>query len=200
MASSTVFAKCGVNRFPTSLTVTLVAKPAHAAQPHPILVVFQRDRAGAGEFIVAAIAMASVKPPDTAYHLHLPIDVVREGRISDLQIEDVIYADHRRRGRQRRERGHIRLPGAMRAYNPRRLVAHDRLRVVEGEFADPDSTAQVRPDHANSGDRIRTPPEPLIPAPSGRAARWTDRRTLPSDYSCDRALSRAAAKAEICRP
>lgn len=42
--------------------------------------------------VVESVAMASVEPPDTTYHLHLPIDVIREGRISDIQIEDVIYA------------------------------------------------------------------------------------------------------------
>lgn len=42
--------------------------------------------------VVESVAMASVEPPDPTYQLQLPVDVVREGRISDIQIEDVIYA------------------------------------------------------------------------------------------------------------
>ncbi|MCC6357352.1 MAG: strawberry notch family protein [Phycisphaerales bacterium] len=42
--------------------------------------------------VVESVAMASVEPPDPTYQLHLPADVIREGRISDIQIEDVIYA------------------------------------------------------------------------------------------------------------
>ncbi|MCA9244320.1 MAG: strawberry notch family protein, partial [Phycisphaerales bacterium] len=42
--------------------------------------------------VVESVAMASVEPPDPTYHLQLPVDVVREGRISDIQIEDVVYA------------------------------------------------------------------------------------------------------------
>lgn len=42
--------------------------------------------------VVESAAMASVEPPDTT-HLHaLPPDVILEGRISDIQLEDVIYA------------------------------------------------------------------------------------------------------------
>ena len=36
--------------------------------------------------------MASVEPPDPNYQHHLSQEVVAEGRISDLQLEDVIYA------------------------------------------------------------------------------------------------------------
>lgn len=42
--------------------------------------------------IVESTAMASVEPPDPTYQHHLPPEVIAEGRISDLQIEDVIYA------------------------------------------------------------------------------------------------------------
>ncbi|MCA9206713.1 MAG: strawberry notch family protein [Planctomycetales bacterium] len=49
------------------------------AQPHPANV-------------VESTAMASVEPPDVTYRHHLPRDVIGEGRISDLQLEDVIYA------------------------------------------------------------------------------------------------------------
>ena len=49
------------------------------AQPHPANV-------------VESTAMACVEPPDVTYHHHLPADVVAEGRVSTLQLEDVIYA------------------------------------------------------------------------------------------------------------
>ncbi len=49
------------------------------AQPHPAR-------------IVESTAMASVEPPDPAYQHHLPAEVISEERISDLQLEDVIYA------------------------------------------------------------------------------------------------------------
>lgn len=42
--------------------------------------------------VVESAAMASVEPPDPIYQHHLPQEVVAEGRISDLQLEDVIYA------------------------------------------------------------------------------------------------------------
>lgn len=42
--------------------------------------------------VVESVAMASVEPPDVTYRYHLPPDVVREGCVSDLQLEDVIYA------------------------------------------------------------------------------------------------------------
>lgn len=42
--------------------------------------------------VVESIAMASVEPPDVVYRHHLPPDVIIEGRISDIQLEDVIYA------------------------------------------------------------------------------------------------------------
>lgn len=48
-------------------------------QPHPAHVVESTD-------------MASVEPPDSTYRLHLPPEVITEGRISDIQLEDVIYA------------------------------------------------------------------------------------------------------------
>lgn len=49
------------------------------AQPHPANV-------------VESTAMASVEPPDVTYRHHLPPEVVSEARISDLQLEDVVYA------------------------------------------------------------------------------------------------------------
>ncbi|GMU83777.1 MAG: hypothetical protein AMXMBFR47_36470 [Planctomycetota bacterium] len=42
--------------------------------------------------VVESVAMASVEPPDPTYQHQLPADVIREGRISDIQIEDVVYA------------------------------------------------------------------------------------------------------------
>ncbi len=42
--------------------------------------------------VVESSAMASVEPPDVTYRHQLPADVISEGCISDLQLEDVIYA------------------------------------------------------------------------------------------------------------
>ena len=52
---------------------------ARGTEPHPANV-------------VESTAMASVEPPDVTYRHHLPADVISEGRISDIQLEDVIYA------------------------------------------------------------------------------------------------------------
>jgi hypothetical protein len=49
------------------------------AQPHPANV-------------VESTAMACVEPPDVTYRHHLRADVIAEGRVSNLQLEDVIYA------------------------------------------------------------------------------------------------------------
>lgn len=49
------------------------------AEPHPANV-------------VESVAMASVESPDPTYQLCLPAEVIHEGRVSDIQIEDVIYA------------------------------------------------------------------------------------------------------------
>ncbi len=42
--------------------------------------------------VVESTAMASVEPPDVTYLHHLPAEVISEGRISGLQVEDVVYA------------------------------------------------------------------------------------------------------------
>jgi hypothetical protein len=42
--------------------------------------------------VVESAAMASVEPPDPTYTPRLPRDVIVESRVSDLQLEDVIYA------------------------------------------------------------------------------------------------------------
>ncbi|MCC7086542.1 MAG: strawberry notch family protein [Pirellulales bacterium] len=49
------------------------------SQPHPANV-------------VESTAMACVEPPDVTYRHHLPAEVIVEGCVSNLQIEDVIYA------------------------------------------------------------------------------------------------------------
>lgn len=49
------------------------------AEPHPANV-------------VESTTMASVEPPDITYRHHLPPELISEGRVSDLQIEDTIYA------------------------------------------------------------------------------------------------------------
>lgn len=42
--------------------------------------------------VVESTAMACVEPPDVTYRHHLPREVIAEGRVSDLQLEDVVYA------------------------------------------------------------------------------------------------------------
>src|SRR3972149_3169 len=42
--------------------------------------------------VVESTAMACVEPPDVTYRHTLPPDVIAEGRVSNLQLEDVIYA------------------------------------------------------------------------------------------------------------
>ncbi len=42
--------------------------------------------------VVESAAMASVEPPDPTYEHHVPADAIAEGRVSDLQVEDVVYA------------------------------------------------------------------------------------------------------------
>lgn len=42
--------------------------------------------------VVESTAMASVEPPDVTYQHQLPAEVISEGRISGLQVEDVVYA------------------------------------------------------------------------------------------------------------
>ncbi len=42
--------------------------------------------------VVESTAMACVEPPDVTYCHHLPPEAIVEGRVSNIQIEDVIYA------------------------------------------------------------------------------------------------------------
>ncbi|MEX2171082.1 MAG: strawberry notch family protein [Pirellulales bacterium] len=42
--------------------------------------------------VVESTAMACVEPPDVTYQHYLPAEVIAEGRVSNLQLEDVIYA------------------------------------------------------------------------------------------------------------
>jgi len=42
--------------------------------------------------VVESTAMASVEPPDVTHRHRVPAEVLVEGRVSDLQLEDVIYA------------------------------------------------------------------------------------------------------------
>lgn len=42
--------------------------------------------------VVESTAMACVEPPDVTYRHRLPAEVIVEGRVSNIQIEDVIYA------------------------------------------------------------------------------------------------------------
>jgi len=62
------------------------------AKPHPTL-------------LVQSAAMASVAPPKPSYRPLLPANVMRDGLLSDAQLESAIYAGRRPFGPSRRARG-----------------------------------------------------------------------------------------------
>ncbi len=45
--------------------------------------------------IVESASMASVTPPNITYHPRLPLEILTEGKLSDIQLERVIYAGQR---------------------------------------------------------------------------------------------------------
>ncbi len=76
-----------------NLFVPYVPAKLRGGKPHPAV-------------IVESASMAAVTPPDITYRPHLATEIVSEGRLSDIQLERVIYAG------QRHEQ---RLPDASRA-------------------------------------------------------------------------------------
>jgi len=65
-----------------SLFVPYVPAKVTGGKPHPAL-------------IVESASMAAVVPPDITYRPHLAPEIVSEGRLSDIQLERVIYAGQR---------------------------------------------------------------------------------------------------------
>jgi hypothetical protein len=66
----------------TTLFVPYSPAKLKGGQPHPAQ-------------IVEAASMASVSPPNITYRPHLPVEIVTEGRLSQIQLERVIYAGQR---------------------------------------------------------------------------------------------------------
>jgi hypothetical protein len=65
-----------------SLFVPYVSAKLRGGKPHPAV-------------IVESASMAAVTPPDITYAPHLAPEIVGEGRLSDIQLERVIYAGQR---------------------------------------------------------------------------------------------------------
>src|SRR6266581_3821033 len=65
-----------------SLFVPYVPAKVRGGKPHPAV-------------IVESASMAAVTPPDITYKPHLAPEIVSEGRLSDIQLERVIYAGQR---------------------------------------------------------------------------------------------------------
>lgn len=67
-----------------STTLFLPYAPAKlkGGKPHPAI-------------IVEAASMASVTPPNITYRPHLPLEIVTEGKLSEIQLERLIYAGQR---------------------------------------------------------------------------------------------------------
>ena len=64
------------------LFVPYVPAKLRGGRPHPAV-------------IVESASMAAVTPPDITYRPHLAPEIVSEGRLSDIQLERVIYAGQR---------------------------------------------------------------------------------------------------------
>ena len=65
-----------------NLFVPYVPAKLRGGKPHPAV-------------IVESASMAAVTPPDITYKPHLAPEIVSEGRLSDIQLERVIYAGQR---------------------------------------------------------------------------------------------------------
>ncbi len=65
-----------------SLFVPYVPAKLRGGRPHPAV-------------IVESASMAAVVPPDITYKPHLAAEIISEGRLSDIQLERVIYAGQR---------------------------------------------------------------------------------------------------------
>ncbi len=65
-----------------NLFVPYVPAKVTGGKPHPAV-------------IVESASMAAVTPPDITYKPHLAPEIVREGRLSDIQLERLIYAGQR---------------------------------------------------------------------------------------------------------
>jgi P-loop containing NTP hydrolase pore-1/C-terminal domain on Strawberry notch homologue len=65
-----------------NLFVSYVPAKLRGGRPHPAV-------------IVESASMAAVTPPDITYKPHLAAEIIREGLLSDIQLERVIYAGQR---------------------------------------------------------------------------------------------------------
>ncbi len=66
----------------TTLFLPYAPTKLKGGKPHPAI-------------IVEAASMASVTPPNITYRPHLPLEIVTEGRLSEIQLERLIYAGQR---------------------------------------------------------------------------------------------------------
>jgi hypothetical protein len=70
----------------TTLFLPYVPAKLKGGKPHPAV-------------IVEAASMASVTPPNITYRPHLPLEIVTEGKLSEIQLERLIYAGQRHESR-----------------------------------------------------------------------------------------------------